>query len=141
MVIARLGWKNKSFTQKGSQMTVKEERLYRFRSSSSTPVLALEDVVVSLFEGFVPPPGREGIKVVGCDFLESGVITLAMRILSSLSSSRREGDKGEEGRGVLSVRELSGREIGGADPVGVAGAFHVETKLWETSDRSTDARF
>jgi len=131
-------------------MTVKEERksklkqgrgLYQFHSSSSSRVLALEDVVVGLFEGFVPPSCREGIKVVRCGFLESGVITLAMCIVSSLSSSRREGDKGEEGRGVLSLRELSGREIGGADPIGVVGAFHAETKLWETSDSSTDARF
>jgi hypothetical protein len=98
----------------------------------------LEDVVVGLFEGFIPLSGREGIKVVGCGFLESGVITLPMRIVSSLSSSRREGDKGEVGRGVC---ELSGREIGGADPIGVVGAFHAETKLCETSDSSTDARF
>jgi len=130
-------------------MTVKEERksklkqgrgLYQFHSSSSSRVLALEDVVVSLFEGCAPPPGWEGIKVVRCRFLESGVITLAMRIVSSLSSSRREGDK-REGRGVLSLRELSGREIGGADPIGVVGAFHAETKLCETSDSSRDARF
>ena len=84
----------------------------------------------------MPPSGRDGIKVVGCGFLESGVITLAMRIVSSLSSSRREEDKGEVGRGVLSVRE-----IGGADPIGVVGAFHAETILCETSDSSTDARF
>lgn len=96
----------------------------------------MEDVIVGLFEGFVPPSGREGIKVVGCGFLESGVITLAIRIVSSLSSSRREGDKGEVGRGVLRVRE-----IGGADPIGVVGAFHAETMLCETSDSSTDARF
>jgi len=131
-------------------MTVKEERksklkqgrgLYQFHSSSSSRVLALEDVVVGLFEGFVPLPGWEGIKVVGCRFLESGVITLAMRIVLSLSSSRREGDKHEEGRGMVSLRELSGHEIGGADPIGVVGAFHAETKLWETSDSSTDAHF
>ena len=84
----------------------------------------------------MPPFSREGIKVVVCGFLESGVITLAMRIVSSLSSSRREGDKVEVGRGVLSVRE-----IGGADPIGVVGAFHAETMLCETSDSSTDARF
>ena len=96
----------------------------------------MEDVAVDLFEGFMPPSGREGIKVVMCGVLESGVITLAMRIVSSLSSSRREGDKGEEGRGVLSVRE-----IGAADPIGVVGAFHAETILCETSDSSTDARF
>ena len=94
------------------------------------------DVVVGLFEGFVPPSGREGIRVVVCGFLESGVITLAMGIVSSLSSSRREADKGEVGRGVLSVRD-----IGGADPIGVVGAFHAETMLCETSDSSTDARF
>ena len=92
----------------------------------------MEDVVVSL-----PPSGRgPGIKVVGCGFLESGVITLAMRIVSSLSSSRREADKGEVGRGVLSVRDIDG-----ADPIGVVGAFHAETMLCETSDSSTDARF
>ena len=96
----------------------------------------MEDVVVGLFEGFMPPSCRDGITVVGCGFLESGVITLAMRIVSSLSSSRREEDKGEVGRGVLSVRE-----IGGADPIGVVGAFHAETILCETSDSSTDARF
>ena len=96
----------------------------------------MEDVVVGLFEGFVPLSAREGIKVIVCGFLESGVITLAMRIVSSLSSSRREGDKVEVGRGVLSVRE-----IGGADPIGVVGAFHAETMLCETSDSSTDARF
>ena len=84
----------------------------------------------------MPPSGQDGIKVVQCCFLESGVITLAMRIVSSLSSSRREEDKGEVGRGVLSVRE-----IGGADPIGVVGAFHAETMLCETSDSSTDARF
>ena len=84
----------------------------------------------------MPPFSREGIKVVVCGFLESGVITLAMRIVSSLSSSRREADKGEVGRGVLSVRD-----IGGADPIGVVGAFHAETMLCETSDSSTDARF
>ena len=83
----------------------------------------------------MPPSGREGIKVIGCGFLESGVITLAMRIVSSLSSSR-EGDKGEVGRGVLSVHE-----VGGADPIGVVGAFHAEAILCETSDSSTDARF
>jgi len=123
-------------------MTVKEERegLYQFHSSSSSRVLALEGVVVSLSEGFVPPSGWEGIKVVGCRFLESGVITLAMHMVSSLSSSRMEGDKCE-GRGVLSLRELSGREIGGADLISVVGAFHAEMKLWETSDSSTDARF
>jgi len=89
-------------------MTVKEERksklkqgrgLYQFHSSSSSRVLALEDVIVSLFEGFVPLSGREGIKVVRCRFLESGVITLAMCIVLSLLSSRREGDKHDEGRG------------------------------------------
>ena len=84
----------------------------------------------------MPPFSREGIKVVVCGFLESGVITLAMRIVSSLSSSRREGNKGEVGRGVLSVRD-----IGGADLIGVVGAFHAETMLCETSDSSTDARF
>jgi len=124
-------------------MTVKEERegLYQFHSSSSSRVLALEDVVVGFFEGFVPLPGREGIKVIGCGFLESAVITLAMRIVSSLSSSRMEGDKAEEGRGVLSLRELSRCEIGGADPIGEVGAFHAEMKLCETSNSSTDARF
>jgi len=71
----------------------------------------LEDVIVSLFEGFIPPSSGEGIKVVGCSFLESGVITLAMHIVSSLSSARREGDKCEEGRDMLSLRELSGREM------------------------------
>jgi len=96
----------------------------------------LEDVIVSLFEGFIPLSGRKGIKVVGCGFLESGVITLAMHIVSSLSSSRREGNRGEEGRGVL-----SGCEIGGADPIGMVGAFHAEMKLCETSDSSTDAHF
>ena len=96
----------------------------------------MEDVNVNLFEGFILPSGREVIKVVGCRFLESGVITLAMRIVSSLSSSRREVDKGEVSRGVLSVRE-----IGGADPIGVVGAFHAATMLCETSDSSTDARF
>ena len=96
----------------------------------------MEDVVVGLFEGFVPPSGREGIEVVGCGFLESGVITLAMRISSLLSSSRREGDKGEVGRGVLSVCE-----IGGADLIGVVGAFHAEMMLCETSNNSMDARF
>ena len=85
----------------------------------------------------LPPSGRgPGFKVVGCSFLESGVITLAMRIVSLLSSSSREADKGEVGRGVLSVRD-----IGGADPIGVVGAFHAETILCETSDSSTDARF
>ena len=101
----------------------------------------MEGVVVSLSEGFVPPSGREGIKVVRCGFLESGIITLAMHIVLSLSSSRREGDEGEEGRGMLSLRELSGREIGGADPMGMVGAFHAEMKLCETSNSSTDARF
>ena len=94
-----------------------------------------------MFEGFVPPSGGEGIKVVGCVFFESGVITLAMHIVSSFSSSRREGDKAEESRGVLSLRELSGCEIGGADPIDVVGVFHAETKLCETSDSSKDARF
>ena len=96
----------------------------------------MEDVVVGWVEGFMPPFSREGIKVVVCGFLESGVITLAMRIVSSLSSSRREADIGEVGRGVLSVRD-----IGGADPIGVVGAFHAEAILCETSDSSTDARF
>ena len=71
-----------------------------------------------------------------CGFWESGVITLAMRIVSSLLSSKREGDKCEADRG-----ELSMREIGGADPIGVVGAFHAETMLCEMSDRSMDARF
>ena len=96
----------------------------------------MEDVVVGLFEGFMPPSGQDGIKIIGCGFLESGVITLAMHIVSSLSSSRREGDEGEVGRGVLSIRE-----IGGADPIGVVGAFHAEMMLCETSDSSTDACF
>ena len=51
-------------------------------------------------------------------------------------TSRREGDKVEVGRGMLSIRE-----IGGADPIGVVGAFHAETILCETSDSSTDGRF
>jgi len=101
----------------------------------------LEDVVVGLSEGFVPLPSQEGIKVIRCIFFESGVIMLAMHILSSLSSSRREGDKAEEGRGMLSLRELCGCEIGAADPIGVVGVFHAETKLCEMSDRSTDASF
>ena len=81
-------------------------------------------------------PRPDGIKVVRCSLLESGVITLAMHIVSSLSSSRREADKGEVGRGVLSICE-----IGGADLIGVVGAFHVETMLCETSDSSMDAHF
>ena len=68
-------------------------------------MLALEDIVVGLFKGFVwVLSGREGIKVVGSGFLESGVITLAMHIILSLSSSRREGDKSEVGRGSAYVR-------------------------------------
>ena len=68
-------------------------------------MLALEDIVVGLFDGFVRvPSGREGIKVVESGFLESGVITLAIHILLSLSSSRREGDKSEVGRGSAYVR-------------------------------------
>ena len=84
----------------------------------------------------MPPSGRDGIKVIGCGFLESGVITLAMHIVSSLSLSRREGDKGEVGRGMLSVRE-----IGVADLIGVVGVFHAEAMLCETFDSSTDAHF
>ena len=95
----------------------------------------MEDVVIGWVEGFMLPFSWEGIKVVVCGFLESGVIMLVMRIVSSLSSSR-EGDKGEVGRGVLSVRE-----VGGADLIGVVGAFHAETILCEMSDSSTDARF
>ena len=91
---------------------------------------------MGMFEGFMPPSGRDGIKVIKCDFLESGVITLATHIVSSLSSSRREGDKGEVSRGMLSIHE-----IGGADLIGVVGAFHAEMMLYETSDSSTDARF
>ena len=107
--------KDGSKEERKSKTAWMREGLYQFHSSSSSWVLVLEDVVVSL-----PPSGRgPGFKVVGCGFLESGVIALAMRIVSSLSSSRREGDKGEVGRGVLSVRET-----GGADPIGMVGAFH-----------------